>query len=155
MAWTINVRHPDRQSAQYIAGILEKSGEEVLRRAAAQQYETQQTYVMRLVSEATDATRRQTLYDVLSTIDRSLFVLRSGSSVAVVVVSAPFAPLAPSYPPRLLSFAIAVIVLSILALAALTVVSWRSLRRAERLADADFAATEAVGYQEPTGSLQS
>lgn len=101
-AWTLNIHHSDPDAALYLIGRLRKIGEDMLRRTAIQQYAVQHDYVVRMVSMQSEEATRQTLYNVLTPIDRALAVLRSGSSVATIVISEPFVPVSPTYPSRLM-----------------------------------------------------
>lgn len=132
MTWTINLRHPDAQSASYILSQVERGGEEILRRSAIKQYDTQHRYVVSQIDQETDANVKATLYTVLAAIERSLVVLRSGSNFATAVISEPFVPSVKSYPARLMSFAIALIVLLLAMLLVLVWSSFRSLNRRRR-----------------------
>jgi uncharacterized protein involved in exopolysaccharide biosynthesis len=155
MAWTINVRDADGQAAAYILSLLQKDSEDILRRAAVKQYSTQQVYVTDLISQTGDAAVKQTLYTVLTSINRSLVVLKSGSSIATNVISDPYVPNGPTYPSRLLSLMTSIIVLSSIAFLWLAYAAYRGLKRLHYEAAPGNGSRQQAGYAVPNPSHQN
>ena len=130
--WTINLRYPSSEGASYLLGQIHTADEDILRGAAITQFKKEKEFGLSFLNTTTDAQEKEIIYGILGSIDRSLLVLRSDANVATIVISSPYAPDRPSYPPRVLTFLIVFGSLIFLLFAALFVHCYRSVLRGHR-----------------------
>jgi len=124
--WTISLRYPSGPGAAWLLGQVHAADENILRGTAIAQFKTEKEFGISFLNTASDAEERQIIYGILGSIDRSLLVLRSGANVATIVISQPYAPDKPSFPPRVLIFVVLSGIFLFLLIAALFVHCYRT-----------------------------
>lgn len=141
--WTIDLRDPDADDAVYLLSKVHASAEQILRSAAITQFQKEKEFGISFLNTTTDAQEKEIIYGILGSIDRSLLVLRSGANVATVVISSPYAPDRPSYPPRIMILLVALGSLIFLLFAALFAHCYLRLVRGHRDSNPRLAAAAA------------
>jgi hypothetical protein len=131
--WTITLRYPSSEGAVYLLTQVHAAAEDILRGTAIAQFKKEKEFGISFLNITTDAQERQIIYGILGSIDRSLLVLRSGANVATIVISSPYAPDSPTYPPRVMVFLIVLGSLIFLLFATLFAHCYRSVVRGHRV----------------------
>jgi len=129
--WTISLRYPSADGATFLLKQIHADDEDILRGTAIAQFKKEKEFGLSFLNTASDEQERQIIYGILGSIDRSLLVLRSGANVAAIVISQPYAPDRPSFPPRVLTLTILSGIFFFLLFAALFVRCYREAMRGQ------------------------
>ncbi len=121
--WNIQIHYPSAVGGVTLLNRIRIDVEDILRRSELDQLSREWEYGAVQLRSTADSMERTVLYSILDSVKRSLLVLQSGANVATVVISQPYAPLEPNYPPRLLTLIGSLVPLLILATAALAYLS--------------------------------
>lgn len=127
--WGINIRYPTADGGVFLLNRIHADAENIIRKSEIDQLSTEWQYGTAELQSIADATERTTLYSILNSIQRSLLVLRSGTNVATITLSQPYAPPTATYPSRLLTLISALLPLLLLATGILLFLSYRSTKQ--------------------------